>query len=283
MAALRVAAGAAPGASRPRATVVSLAMSWMDARAVAFDVETTGTDPTQARIVTAALVWFEGGAPAQTWTALADPGVEIPAGAAAVHGITTEYARAHGRPAREVVLELLEQLAARTPQTPIIIMNARYDLTVLATEAERHGLRELLPDWFPGAVIDPLVIDRHVDRFRKGPRNLTSLCAHYGVVLEDAHSADADALAAAAVAYKLCRESRVVRNVRDAVEERELETLQAEWDAVRLDAAALVEAQVRWHRLWADDFAEFLRRKGNDVNAAALESEVWPLTVATVR
>lgn len=257
-------------------------MSWMDARAVAFDVETTGTDPVQARIVTAALVWFEGGVPVRTWTALADPGIEIPAGAAAVHGITTEFARAHGRPAAEVVQELLEQLAARTPDTPIIIMNARYDLTVLATESERHGLRELLPEWFPGAVIDPLVIDRHVDRFRKGPRNLSSLCAHYGIVLQDAHSADADALAAAAVAYKLCREGRVLRNVRYAADARELEMLQAEWDAVRMDATALVQAQVRWHRLWADDYAEFLRRRGNDASAAELESEVWPLTVTPV-
>ena len=47
---------------------------------------------------------------ARDW--LADPGVPIPDGAAAIHGITTARARADGRPAREVVAEV-DRRAAR--------------------------------------------------------------------------------------------------------------------------------------------------------------------------
>src|SRR5882762_6230863 len=68
-----------------------------------FDTETTGRDPHDVRIVSAALVTSEG----EKWTFLIDPGVEIPAEATAIHGITTEYAREHGTPPKET----LEQIA----------------------------------------------------------------------------------------------------------------------------------------------------------------------------
>ena len=61
-----------------------------------FDLETTGVDVTTDRIVTAhvGLLGPDGVAlRSQSW--LADPGVEIPEGATAVHGITTAHARAH--------------------------------------------------------------------------------------------------------------------------------------------------------------------------------------------
>ena len=78
-------------------------MTWMNGLRATFDLETTGVDVTTARIVTASLILLDPqGNVVRRGEWLADPGVEIPAGAAAVHGITTEYAREHGRPAREV-------------------------------------------------------------------------------------------------------------------------------------------------------------------------------------
>ena len=77
-----------------------------------FDLETTGIDVATSRIVSAhvGLLNADGELVEQrSW--LADPGVEIPAGAAAVHGITTERARAEGRPAAEVVGEILAALS----------------------------------------------------------------------------------------------------------------------------------------------------------------------------
>jgi DNA polymerase-3 subunit epsilon len=52
-------------------------------------------------------------------------------------------------------------------------------------------------------VIDPLVIDKAVDRYRKGKRTLDATSALYSVVLDDAHDAGADAIAAGRVAQAL--------------------------------------------------------------------------------
>ncbi|MDR0366186.1 MAG: hypothetical protein LBH68_05095, partial [Bifidobacteriaceae bacterium] len=61
---------------------------------VGFDTETTGVRTEADRIVTAALVCrrADGSREAATW--LINPGVEIPAQATAVHGITTAKAQA---------------------------------------------------------------------------------------------------------------------------------------------------------------------------------------------
>ena len=67
-------------------------------------------------------------------------------------------------------------------------------------------LRQLTGDFtVTGPVYDPLVIDRAKDRYRKGKRNLTAMCDHYGVRIDNAHEATADATAAARVAWMQVR------------------------------------------------------------------------------
>jgi DNA polymerase-3 subunit epsilon len=166
-----------------------------------YDCETTGRDPLTARLVSAAFVTSDGG----RRDFLVDPGVEIPADTTAVHGITTEYAREHGSDPVQALEQIAELLAAHlSGGLPLVVFNAPYDLTLLEVELDRHGLRSLLAR--VGAiepVIDPLVIDKAVDRFRKGKRNLESQCAHYGVQIEGAHDAAVDAIAAMEVAKAL--------------------------------------------------------------------------------
>ena len=81
---------------------------WIDGPLLGFDTETTGTDVTRDRIVTAALVLSHGpGREAETVaTWLIDPGVEIPEAAAAVHGISTAHAREHGMQPAEALEEV---------------------------------------------------------------------------------------------------------------------------------------------------------------------------------
>ncbi|GAA4995180.1 exonuclease domain-containing protein [Kitasatospora paranensis] len=181
-------------------------MSWLGATLLAFDLETTGTDIEHDRIVTAALVRLE---PDGTVSAerhwLVDPGIPIPAEASAIHGISTEQARG-GVPAREAVEEITRAIAeALAGGVPLVIMNARYDLSLLDRECRRHGVLPLSArvGGAPAPVIDPLVLDKHADRYRRGKRNLQALCEHYGVVLADAHEAGADAVAAARVARRV--------------------------------------------------------------------------------
>ena len=163
-----------------------------------FDTETTGLNLKGSRIVTAcvAVLDHEGNlaAPAQEW--MADPGIEIPEAAANVHGVTTEMARANGRDAKEVVGEIVAALKALQEQgIPIVAYNAPYDFTILHWEAVRHGIDPLLP----ALVLDPLVIDKFVDKYRKGPRKLEVTAQFYGVDLGNAHNATADAVAAGRV------------------------------------------------------------------------------------
>jgi DNA polymerase-3 subunit epsilon len=175
--------------------------SWFDNLGV-FDLETTGIDVETSRIVSAHVgVIDASGAVIEERAWLADPGIEIPAQASAVHGITTERARAEGRPAAEVVAEIvaaLEDLVARG--LAITIYNAPYDLSLLHHEAVRHGVTPLHE---PVPIIDPLVLDRAVDKYRKGKRTLEAAAAVYGVSLTDAHDAGADAIAAGRIAQAL--------------------------------------------------------------------------------
>nr|WP_243223126.1 hypothetical protein [Microbacterium proteolyticum] len=78
-----------------------------------FDLETTGIDVRNDRIVTAHVGVLDSDGnvvDARDW--LADPGVVIPDGAAAIHGITTERARAEGASAPRVVAEVVDALEA---------------------------------------------------------------------------------------------------------------------------------------------------------------------------
>lgn len=73
-----------------------------------FGPEATGGIPEADRIVTAAVVVFDGGRPARARAWIAGPGFEIPVGATAVHGCTAGAAREAGRPAAEVITEVEE-------------------------------------------------------------------------------------------------------------------------------------------------------------------------------
>ncbi|MEU3408231.1 3'-5' exonuclease [Streptomyces sp. NPDC006670] len=189
-------------------------MSWLSGPLVAFDLETTGTDVETDRIVTAAVVRLDAdGAVAGERTWLLDPGVAIPEQASAIHGISTEHARAHGAPAASAVEEIARTVAgALGLGTPLVVMNARYDLSLLDRECRRHGVASVSErlGGVPWPVIDPLVIDKHVDKYRKGKRALHALCDHYGVALDDAHDARADALAAARVVRRMAQRHRPV-------------------------------------------------------------------------
>jgi DNA polymerase III subunit epsilon len=214
-----------------------------------FDVETTGPDPDSARIVTATVVLVGGGCPTETLCLLADPGVEIPAAATAVHGITTGRARAEGRKPAEVAQTVAGALAEAWSTGPVIGFNIVYDLTVLDRELRRHAGSRLEVS---GPVVDPHVIDRALDR-RKGKRTLEETCRHYAIRHDGAHDATQDALAAARLAWRLAR--RHPAEVGD------------------VPLADLHGRQVDWSRQWADGLNAYWRSQGLDKSIDGC----WPL------
>lgn len=213
---------------------------WTTRPICAFDLETTGRDPLSARIVTACVVTFDDGAP-RTRNWIVDPGVEIPDGAVAIHGISTAQAREHGQEYASGYREIREALAdAWATGHVVVAFNAAYDLTVLDAEGRRLG-------WPPlsnyGLVVDPYVIDREMDRRRRGKRTLGALCEHYGIVLDAAHEAESDALAAAELARILPERFP---------------------DLATLDD--VMTSQALWHAERQRDLAEYLRSAGRDTS-----------------
>ncbi|MET8614604.1 MULTISPECIES: 3'-5' exonuclease [Streptomyces] len=207
---------------------------WYEGPLAAFDTETTGVDVETDRIVSAAvLVQDAPGTLPRVSRWLVDPGVPVPAEATAVHGLTQEYLQRNGRWPAPVMLEIAELLAEHAARgRPLVVMNAPFDLTLLDRELRRHRASSL-ERWFPSAplrVLDPRVLDKHLDRYRKGRRTLTDLCEHYGVTLEGAHDAAADALAALEVVRALGRRfaTRLER-----LSPAELHALQADWHAAQ--------------------------------------------------
>ncbi|MFE0133464.1 3'-5' exonuclease [Streptomyces sp. NPDC059037] len=232
-------------------------MGWHRELLIGFDLETTGTDPSEARIVTGAVIEVRAGEVLGRREWLADPGVEIPEDAVAVHGISNERAAADGRPAAEVADAIAGVLTAYWQTgVPVVAYNATFDLSLLSAELRRHGLpslRERLGGPEPAPVIDPYTIDRSVERYRKGKRNLEAVCTEYGVLLESAHDATSDALAAARLAIAIAG-----RHPKLAA----------------FGPAELHRRQIEWYAQWAADFQNFLRRKGN---ADAVVDGTWPL------
>ena len=207
-----------------------------------FDLETTGVDVAADRVVTAHVGLLDAAGSvirARDW--LADPGVEIPEGAAAIHGISTARARAEGRPAAAVVTEVVEALRALLDAgIPVVAYNAAYDFSLLKHEALRHGIPPLEA---PSPVIDPLVMDKRYDRYRRGKRTLEVVAAHYAVRLDGAHDACADAVAAGRVAQALA--ARFAPWLPETAEE--LHTRQIGW--ARAQAASLTDYFVQIGRL----------------------------------
>ena len=120
-----------------------------------------------------------------------------------MHGITDERAQRFGRPPGEVVAEILAAIRSVFGRGfPLVVYNAPYDLTLLAAEAARH---RLWPLETTAPIVDPFVLDKEVDRFRKGKRTLTAATEAYGVALTDAHDAGADAIAAGRFAQAIAR------------------------------------------------------------------------------
>ncbi len=218
--------------------------TWARGPFLGFDTETTGVDARRDRIVTAALVLRDArGTRQRTW--LIDPGVEIPVAASEIHGVTTAHARAEGAHPRTALDELATELAwAIGSGIPVVAYNASFDVTLLEHELVRWGLPTLADRLgrAPAPVLDPLVLDRALDRHRPGKRKLGDLCRHYRVETTDRlHTAEVDVLATLDVLACLVRSF-------PELGERSLTDLH-EW-------------QRDCHREWATGFNEWRLQEG---------------------
>lgn len=229
--------------------------AWHRGSFFVFDTETTGVSVDFDRIVTATIARITPGQPVDASTWLINPGMPIPKAASDVHGVTDERARADGRPASEVIPLIAERLEwAATQGLPVVAFNASFDFTILDRECRRleTGRNELAcPE---PIVVDPFVLDKHLDPYRRGKRTLTATCAHYRVALDGAHDATEDALAAGRVAWRMAE-----------LWPKELQ--------IPLDD--LHTQQAMWRHDWAEQFQTYLRTKKGEPGAVV--NGEWPV------
>ena len=233
-------------------------MKYLESRRAGWDTETTSKDPHEARIVTAAVVGRGGGKPDHVQTWLINPGVPIPPETTEIHGIDDQTVQERGQDPKEALEELAETMArAIRYGMPLVAYNTAYDWSVLHYELERHGLPTMLDrlGGQPYTLIDPLVLDKQADRYRRGSRKLQVVAEHYGVQLDDWHNAEADAIAALGIADALFE-----RNPRLAA----------------YDSQRLFLAQQAWREEQQKGLQEYLRRAEPEAYCAP----EWPLVPA---
>jgi DNA polymerase-3 subunit epsilon len=231
--------------------------SWVDGELVGFDLETTSADPAAARPVSYSLVRYSGRRIESATGGFVDPGIPIPAGASAVHGITDATLAAADPVDLDDGIATIRQalVAASRAGVPVVGMNLKYDLAVIDANARRVDREGLVEGGWNGPVLDILVIDRALDRYRKGKRTLSSLAVTYGVALDHAHEASADVHAAVEVLFA------IADRYPDELAGRPLDDIYA--------------LQKGWHRDWARGYSEWLTGQGRPPLPDA--EAVWPL------
>lgn len=243
-----------PSVVRPESAPARVA-PWVEGELLCFDLETTGVDRFSDVPVSLALLRLRGGVVFERTVALVDPGRPIPEEATAVHGITTDEARRNGlalHAATELVAGALVDASRRG--VPVVGVKLDYDLTMVDVLCRHIDGRGLPDRGWSGPVLDALVLDRHVDRYRKGRRTLVDLCELYGVTITQAHSADCDAAAAAGVLLSMAGRYE------------------------ELSGASLNElhlGQVEYHREWVASYDEW--RRGRGLEPLDPREASWPL------
>jgi DNA polymerase-3 subunit epsilon len=224
---------------------------------VGFDLETTGVSSfvdvpvsygfvQHVRDANGVTTLIEGG--------YVNPGVAIPAGASAIHGITNDMVTDATVLGDAVEIMAAKLTSAWASGAVIVGMNVGYDLTMVDSLCRRLDIATLEERGDIGGVMDILVLDRHFDKWRKGARKLTDLCRHYGVTLDSAHSAAADAEASLFV----------------------FEAMTASFPEIERVPVGEINTTLRaWYQEWLSSFSSYLEKKGE----APIEAGryAWPI------
>ena len=230
--------------------------------ALVLDTESSGTDPHTDRLITAYVGLVEMN-DAEPWplmeyevVALPSPDFEMPEGAAAVNGYTTERLRSEATlSTADVVQSILEIIASAVDDKkfgiPLIGYNVGFDLSLLYAEAWRAGIDPSPLERIK--VLDALVLWRRLEPKRSGGRRLIDAVAAYHLHFPggEYHTARFDAIAAGRIVQK-----------------------QLEHDLLRgMPLDVLHEAQALWYRDQALDYQAYRRRTDPTFTA----TKDWPL------
>jgi DNA polymerase-3 subunit epsilon len=164
-------------------------------RELVIDTETTGLDPREGhRVVEIAVIELINHLPTgKFFHCYINPERDMPEGALAVHGLTSEFLATHP-PFAAIAAAFLDFVDS----DPMVIHNAEFDLAFLNAELKRIGLAPLAMPF-----TDTLLLARR--RFPGQPANLDALCRRFAIDLSsrEKHGAKIDGELLAAVYLEL--------------------------------------------------------------------------------
>lgn len=142
-------------------------------REIVLDTETTGLDPAQGhRLVELGCIELVNRIPTgATFHVYLNPERDVPAEAAAIHGLTGEFLK--DKPLFAAVAD--EFLAFIGEDAPLVIHNAAFDHGFLCAELKRVERALIARE----RLIDTLMLARR--KHPAGPNRLDDLCARYGI------------------------------------------------------------------------------------------------------
>ncbi len=188
---------------------------WKDLPLAVLDVETTGFDAAEDRIIEIAIIRFDRGVVTERYGKLVNPGRSIPAEVTKITGIEDAHV-ADAAPFSTIAEEVHERLQ----DVGIVAYNLAFDRGFIKAELERCGL-----EWPESApTLDPLIFARQF--FKNSPRkNLSTISKLLGIPLEEAHRAEHDAEVAGKVLFAF--EDRLPPDL------QQLLVLQKQWEAAQ--------------------------------------------------
>jgi DNA polymerase-3 subunit epsilon len=164
---------------------------------IAIDLETTGLDPRTDLVVAVAAIPVVAGEPQPGVVTLVNPGRPIPATSTAVHRITDAMVQSAPR-----IEEALQRIDRMCEPYPIVGHGVAFDMAILARERRIRGQRTpaspVLCTMRLAAALHPRWTDVSLD----------AVAARLGIAIRARHTAEGDALAAAAVLIALLPAAR---------------------------------------------------------------------------
>lgn len=185
---------------------------WRDLRLAVIDVETTGLDPQDDRIIEIGIVTFENAEVDEVYGQLVDPEQPVPDDVTDLTGIAESDLE--GKPTFD---EIADDVHDRLTGVGICAYNLDFDKDFVEAELDRAGYH--WPEDSP--TFDPLVFARQFfkDQRRK---NLGTIADLLDIPLEEAHRATHDAKVAGHILYAFA--DRLPEELED------LMVLQAQWE-----------------------------------------------------
>jgi len=155
---------------------------WFEADLAIVDVETTGLNPDNDRVIEIGIIHMRAGEVLDRYSQLVDPGIPIPEEVVKLTGIQPEDVR--GKPAFDAIAA---EVRARLEGKVVVAYNLSFDKKFITSEFQRANTT-----WPEGPCLDPLVFARELHR-NDGSKRLEAVAKRLGIELANAHRAADDA------------------------------------------------------------------------------------------